>query len=524
MQLVEIPTSTGQHPRISTRLCYLATTLAVLTAILLRIGYIGRESLWFDEGYTAWMVSHSPREIIRLILADTAPPLYYFLTRFWTRIFGNSETALRSLSALFSLLTMFVALIIARRILRSPAAIAAAAWLMTLSFLQTWYAREARAYALMGFLAVASFDVLQRHLASNRPRWLIPQALLFAAAMYTHNMMAPYVMATILAWLILPSEHSFKRRLFDISLVAGASFMLYLPWALLGLPEQMNMINHAFWVDPLKRGNFLKAIVDLVGIQHYGSWAHALRRIHLPVGDGTRPIFVAGCLMIASACLSIFRQNGPRRREALGLLTMALFPLISVAVYSVLRTPLFMPKIFLPSTTFMCIFVLLPLGMPLSRNLRRCAWAGTALLMALSALTLYSHNLEDPKENWRALAQIVSQLPPQHRLIVFLANDGELPFDYYYHYRPGDDRTGIPAGFFDLNPPRTMRQIFVPRDLRPLMHLLDTGNYNQLVLVLAHQEWADRHHLAQSLLRQRYLLAGSQKIADVAVQWYDIPK
>jgi 4-amino-4-deoxy-L-arabinose transferase-like glycosyltransferase len=523
MQVVEAPAQTVQTSKASTRIAWIALWLAVVTGVVLRTLRLGRESLWFDEGYTAWMVSHSPREIIRLILADTAPPLYYLIVHFWTQIFGDSEAALRSFSAVCSLLTLLLGIGIARRMLRNPAAVVAAAWLMALSFLQVWYAREARAYALMGLLGVASFDILQRHLASHHRRWLIALVLVIATEMYTHNMMAPYALAVMLAWLILPSDHPFRRRIVEIILVIAASFVLYLPWALLGLPAQMEMIRRAFWVDPLKPGIFFDAIVNLVGVKHYWSWENLLDRIHLPIGRGARAPSIVGGLMIASAFLSIFRQSGLRRREAIGLLTMALFPLLFVAAYSVLRTPLFTAKLFLPSTTLMCIFIVIPLAMPLSRNLRLGAWACTILLIALSALTLYGHNLEDPKENWRALAQIVSQLPQEHRLIVFVANDGELPFDYYYRYRPDEARTGTPSGFFDLAPPRTMRQVFTPSDLAPLENELATGQYQQIVLVLAHEGWADHQHLTQSLLQQRYTLAGSQQLADVAVQWYDVP-
>ena len=88
-----------------------------------------------------------------------------------------------------------------------------------------------------------------------------------------------------------------------------------------------------------------------------------------------------------------------------------MFPPLFVALYSVMRTPLVTPKLFLPSATLMPIFVLLPLGMPLSRGIWRAAWVGTLLLLSLSGLTLYSHYLEDNKENWRAIAQRVSEFP-----------------------------------------------------------------------------------------------------------------
>src|SRR5580658_805137 len=94
--------------------------LGAAVGIFFRIYHLGAESLWFDEGYTAWMASHSPTEIVRLIRADTAPPLYYLLLHGWTVLFGRSESALRSLSTVSSILTLFIAMGIARRMLQNP--------------------------------------------------------------------------------------------------------------------------------------------------------------------------------------------------------------------------------------------------------------------------------------------------------------------------------------------------------------------------------------------------------------------
>ena len=78
------------------------SSLIVILAIgvFLRWFRLGHESLWFDEGYTAWVVSLSPADLIRAVRVDTAPPLYYLLLHGWTVLFGRSEFALRSMSAL----------------------------------------------------------------------------------------------------------------------------------------------------------------------------------------------------------------------------------------------------------------------------------------------------------------------------------------------------------------------------------------------------------------------------------------
>ncbi len=494
--------------------------LGAAVGIFFRVYHLGAESLWFDEGYTAWMTSHSPAEIIRLIRADTAPPLYYLLLHGWTVLFGRSEIGLRSLSTVSSILTLFIAMGIARRMLRNPAAIAAATWLMGLSYLQIWFAREARAYALMGLFGVAAFDCLQRHLAGRDRRWLIPLPLLIAAAMYTHNMMAPYVLGSLLAWLVLPSEHSTRRRIGEISLVTGIAALLYLPWAILGLPAQMEMIRHSFWMDPLKARDLPAAIAALTGVKYFWSWTGPLDRMHIHTANGVVPMSILGCLLAGSAFVSIFGQKDARRREALGLLTAAIFPLLSVALCSIIWTPIFAEKMFLTSATLFPIFFLLPLGTPLPRAGLRTAWCGTAILLLLTGLTLFGYYREITKEDWRGIAKIVSELPGNRRLIIFIANDGRLPFDYYYHYRPDDEATGVPSDFFDLNPPRTMRRVLDQRDLDSLRARLATGKYDQIVLVLAHESWGDPNHLTRGLLYAGWQLTGQTKIRDLAVEWY----
>ena len=75
----------------------IATAVVAIVGIALRFRRLGANSLWFDEGYTAWMVSHPLRQIVRLIRYDTAPPLYYMALRAWVLVFGDSEAGLRSM-------------------------------------------------------------------------------------------------------------------------------------------------------------------------------------------------------------------------------------------------------------------------------------------------------------------------------------------------------------------------------------------------------------------------------------------
>jgi len=306
----------------------------------------------------------------------------------------------------------------------------------------------------------------------------------------------------------------------EMGVVTGIAAVLYLPWAIGGLPAQIQMIRHSFWMDRLKVGDVPSAIGELSGIRNFWSWTNLLDRLHIPTHSGLMPICVAAVLLTGSALITLVGQAAPRRREAIGLLMMALFPLIFVALCSVAWTPIFTEKLFMPSATLFPIFFLLPLGMCLPRAGARAAWTGAALLLALMGLTLFGYDREITKENWRGLADVVAETTAPRRLIIFVANDGRLPFDYYYRYRPGEDATGVPSDFFDLQPPRTMRRAMAESDLEPLKTRLSSENYDQVILVLGHEGWGDPSHFTQSLLRDRWQLARREELKDLAVEWY----
>jgi len=78
--------------------CSIALTLI---AFAVRIKGLSVDGLWFDEVYSVRIVRLSVGQIIRLTSGDVHPPLYYLLLHFWTKCFGESESAVRMLSVLF---------------------------------------------------------------------------------------------------------------------------------------------------------------------------------------------------------------------------------------------------------------------------------------------------------------------------------------------------------------------------------------------------------------------------------------
>src|SRR3990167_9720556 len=80
------------------------------------------QSVWLDEAVTANVVAnYSYSEIItKFSPTDFHPPLFYLVEKFWTNIFGYSETTLRFPSIIFSLLTGWIIYLIGKRMKDDP--------------------------------------------------------------------------------------------------------------------------------------------------------------------------------------------------------------------------------------------------------------------------------------------------------------------------------------------------------------------------------------------------------------------
>src|SRR5207302_582458 len=82
----------------------------------------------YDEATTAWLLRGSPGQLLsRLPHTESTPPLYYLLAWGRVRLFGDTQTGLRSLSALAGVATVPLAFAAARELADRRLALFAAA-------------------------------------------------------------------------------------------------------------------------------------------------------------------------------------------------------------------------------------------------------------------------------------------------------------------------------------------------------------------------------------------------------------
>jgi 4-amino-4-deoxy-L-arabinose transferase-like glycosyltransferase len=137
---------------------YLDRLLAVcaLAAAIIFIGVgIGRP-VWLDEANSVLIAGHGFSGIVDALSRDNNLPLYYFLLSGWMRLFGNSEIAVRSLSAVFYVGGCAAAFALGKRLTGESRAGWYSAFFYESSALVILQAQNIRMYSLLGMLSALS--------------------------------------------------------------------------------------------------------------------------------------------------------------------------------------------------------------------------------------------------------------------------------------------------------------------------------------------------------------------------------
>ena len=231
------------HPRL-----YISIVAILLLATAVRLVNISEQSIWFDEGWSAYAAGQ--QTLIDAARADlTNPPLYYVLLNIAARFFGESEFALRWFSTLIGLLGIAVAYRFAAELFGKRAG-AYSALLLSMSGLLWWSAQEARMYTLLALLVtVCAWAWHQLLHAPRRWAWVTLWAAELAL-LYSHNT-GPIIVVwlnavTVLAWM---TARSIKRSDWRIWLAGQVGvLLLWLPY--LNLFGQLTSANSAVMSAP----------------------------------------------------------------------------------------------------------------------------------------------------------------------------------------------------------------------------------------------------------------------------------
>jgi mannosyltransferase len=480
------------------------TLLAILLlASCLRFYRLDAQSFWNDEGNSARLSERPVDLIVEGTASDIHPPGYYLLLHAWRVLFGHSEFALRSLSAVAGVALVLFTYLLGRRLFGEATGLMAA-FLGAISPFAVYYSQEARMYALLAALAAAATYLLVRALegykrqdAGGKARpascilLLASYVLTAAAGLYTQYAF-PFILLVhnlvFALWWLAVARRSLARwrRLAVWAGVQAAIAALYLPWLSIALRSV------AGWPSASQAYELWPALLNVLRWLTVGNT--------LPLEEARVALIGAGLLLVVSLW--------PRKGQRFGVVSLALYLLLPILL-------IFAFDLYKEAWLKFLVVALPPFHILIAHGIETLAQgarckkqearilhrASCILLISLSAVAVYPslNNLYfNPayfRDNYRQIAADIAATAGTDSAIVLNAPNQWEVFTYYY-----PDRDVYPAPY---HPSSDRIEAF----LAPLV-----GRYRRLFVLY----WGD----AESDPRRRiesWLAANAYKTGD---RWY----
>ena len=428
--------SNSWWPRMS-RAETLAFTAILLLALGVRLIGISTESFWVDEA-ASWVFSRMPlAELWGNTAFEPHPPLYYTILKFWSWVFGNSEAALRSLSTLVNLVTVFLVFHIGRLVLEGKEGFwlgLVAAGLIAVHPVQIHYAQEARGYAMLVLGATMVLLALTWWLkhpeALSKPpletlrtatvrEWQVMCLFVFGAALafwmnHTAVLLLGSVIAVAAIVLIIDNAGRRGATVANFAMLAVVILVLWAP-AVPRVFSGLDKIQSGFWLLAPSIYGVIQRLDYLFGSATYDLFTTARDRVIA--------ICCVGLLVAAGAAALIHRGKW---RIALLLAAAALLPAIVSLIATFTFTPIFIPR---PLIWVQIGYMLLAAASVLW--IRSIPARSVVLAGALVALTSFALTHRATKEPWRQIVEVLQEQSQPNDLIITWYNYAQVPLEYY---------------------------------------------------------------------------------------------
>jgi mannosyltransferase len=328
---------------------------------------------------------------------DANMRLYYVLLHAWVKIFGETETAVRSLSVIFAAVAAAAVCVLGARLIERKAGFLAGV-LFVLNAFVVRFAQTARGYTLLVFLACVSTFLFAALLERRSRNMRIGYVVVSALAVYAHFFAALVLAAHLTVVLIEPESRKMIRAWLIDWLAIG---VLCIPAAIAAAGAGTDAIA---WIPPL-------SVFEISSVMH----------------DLAAESWILFALLAAGViCVAFFRDAHMGAARTI-LLAWLIVPICLAIIVS------FVTPVFQSNYLIICVP---PLALIASAAIFRVTHrygqpALILLVMGVSAFQLSRYYSSPSVQDWRRASLHVFQFERPGDAIVFYPEYAHKPFDYY---------------------------------------------------------------------------------------------
>jgi uncharacterized membrane protein len=404
----------------------------------------------------------------------TNPPLYYVLLHSWMNWFGTSETALRSLSVLPGIASIWVVWRLGSVLLSEQAGLVAAAYQAISSF-QLHYSREARTFSWLVFFILSASLMLWHALARDSARrWQYYGAyiLFMALALYSHFIAVFFLGGHVLFVLLAR-----RRQLVPFGVSVAGVILLFAPWLLTLLRGTVTggRQDRRYLLLKLPQAYFSFLLGDtLIPLDESAVTSIGKTLLHYsPLLVGA----VASATVIGVFVLRAWRRS----RDSVGFaVVLGVAPVLAAWLIS-FRVMVFDERYLAPAAPFLYLLVgaavieITRLGATRGLDWRTVTgYLGAGLFASLVVLSTlnYHTNPRFGKEQWREAVAVLEEYSRPTDLVVF--DPDYIAVGYLYYQK----RSSLPYW--------PIPKQYVETEMRPARVREKTHGHDRIWLVRSH--------------------------------------
>jgi hypothetical protein len=380
--------------------------------LILRLITIQSHEIAYDDAFSFILSQKNFQTIVHGTIADTMPPMYYFLLHLFISI--NSQLwFVRLANVILNLSAISIFYLTIKNLFgRNEALIAI--FLACISPFQIYHSQELRMYSLLLAGQAGYFFAMSKIvLCKEPPKILIWITAVFSGtvAMYSHNLA---IVGILTANLLLFLNKDWKKIKQFIGIQA-AILLLFLPWAIF-LPQQIAKVQNAFWTPVPGIAEIIQSFLLLFAFAPMPS------------------IWIAIVLVLIIQIFVLFLfwliKNKVRKLKVILSIVIAI-PLILFLV-SVFFQPVFVPRIFIFSAllAFGCLgtFIVRSWNNGIGKYILL-----SAVFVAIISLPYYYSFKSFPRSNFLSVSRYLEE---ENESNILILHDNKLSFFPTLVYAP----------------------------------------------------------------------------------------
>ncbi len=425
-----------------------------LLSLLIRFFWIEKESIWLDEAASLSLAAKVDLDFAKFFndtyWTDPHPIFYYLILKIWIIIFGNGALAIRSLSALFGILTVLLTYYFFSKTINKKVGLFSSIFLLV-NPINIWYSQEARMYTLTSLLILLSvYYCFQLNKNGLHKKDTIILYILFSTLLIYTDYIGLLVLGVEFLFSFIYSFRlkEIKKKVY-ILVSYLIIFLLYIPW--------LHNLFYVFkqggttWMSKPTLANGIGAFTDIYGLTPFSGGLTDICSVN---SFFCIIILISLFFILFILAFSLFQtfQESKKELDMRFLIVLICFIPVLMFLFSIFLIPIFNVRqisAFVPELILLLTFGLVSAPNKVTKffknflkiNLRsknlNIIHQGFSifiiLIITINSFNLISSYITIEKEDWKNTVKYIENNGSDDDIIFLDSTYVGLPFLYYYN-------------------------------------------------------------------------------------------